>query len=100
MIQCHEIDELRRIFRISRTNVFQNYVRDILHLFPVIPKTIKKLHILLRVRSFHAGDHVVAVVSTFTANVYCGKPIDWHIGRLCCFRIHSHKASHVFAGCV
>ena len=100
MIQGHKIDELRRIFRIGRADVFQNHVRDILHLFTIIPQSIKKLHILLGERSFHAVDHVVAVIATLTADVHRRKPIDWHIGRLCCFRIHSHKASHVFAGCV
>ena len=98
MIQGHKIDELRRIFCIGCADVFQNHVRDILHLFTIIPQSIKKLHILLGERSFHAVDYVVAVIATLTADVHRRKPIDWHIGRLCCFRIHSHKASHVFTG--
>ena len=98
MIQGHKIDKLRRIFRIGRADVFQNYVRDILHLFTIAPQSIKKLHILLGERSFHAVDHIIAVVATLTANIHRRKPIDWHIGRLCCSRIHGHKACHVFTG--
>ena len=100
MIQGYKIDELRRIFRIGRADVFQNYVRDILHLFTIAPQSIEELHILLSKWSFHAVDHVVAVITTFTADVHRRKPIDWYIDHLFCFRIHSHKACHVFTGSI
>ena len=100
MIQRHKVDELRGIFSISRADILQYYICDILHFVPVVPQGIEQLHVLLCERSLHAVDHVVAVIATLTADVHRRKPIDWHIGRLCYFRIHSHKASHIFAGCV
>ena len=100
MIQRHKIDELRGIFSISRADILQNYIGDILHFVPVVPKSIKQLHVLLCKRSLHAVDHVVAVISTLTANIDRCKAANRHIGGLCCAGIHGHKASHVFAGSV
>ena len=98
MIQRHKIDELRGIFCISRADIFQNHIRDILHFVPVVPKRIEQLHVLLCERSLHAVDHVVAVISVLTANINCRKSANRHIGGLCCAGIHRHKASHIFAG--
>ena len=97
MIQRHKIDKLRGIFRISCADILQNYICDILHFVPVVPKSIEQLHVLLCERSLHAVDHVVAVISTLTANIDCRKAANRHIGGLCCAGIHGHKASHIFA---
>ena len=100
MIQRHKVDELRGIFCISRADIFQNHICDILHFVPVVPKRIEQLHVLLCERSLHAVDHVVAVISALTANINCRKSANRHIGGLCCAGIHSHKASHIFTGSV
>ena len=98
MIQRHKVDELRGIFCISRADIFQNHICDILHFVPVVPKRIEQLHVLLCERSLHAVDHVIAVISAFTANIDRCKAANRHISGLCCTGIHSHKASHIFTG--
>ena len=98
MIQRHKVDELRGIFCISRADILQYYICDILHFVPVVPQGIEQLHVLLCERSLHAVDHVVAVISAFTANIDRCKAANRHISGLCCAGIHSHKASHIFTG--
>ena len=98
MIQRHKVDELRGIFCISRADIFQNHIGDILHFVPIVPKRIEQLHVLLCERCLHAVDHVVAVISTLTANIDCRKAANRHISGLCCTGIHRHEASHIFAG--
>ena len=97
MIQRHKVDELRGIFCISRADIFQNHICDILHFVPVVPKRIEQLHVLLCERSLYTVDHVVAVISAFTTNIDRCKAANRHISGLCCAGIHSHKASHIFS---
>ena len=98
MVQCHEVDKLRRIFIIGRTDVGDDHLRHVLHLLMVIPERFKQLHILGGKRRFHTVDHVVAVITAFTANIHCGKAIQGHIGGLLHRGIDSHKSAHIFTG--
>ncbi len=98
MVQGHEIDKLRRVLRIGRTDIFNDHICDILHFLTVIPQLVEQLHILLRKRSFHTVDHVIGVVATFTSDIHCSKSGYRHIGSLCILSINGHEARHVFSG--
>ena len=96
MVQRHKVDELRRILIIGRTDVGDNHICHILHLFPVIPECFKQLHILGGKRCFHPVDHIVAVIASLTADIHCGKAIQGHIGGLLNRGIDCHKSTHIF----
>ena len=98
MMQSHKIDKLRRIFIISRRDVLDHHIGNILHFAAIIPDRLKQLHILSGERCFHSVSHIIAVVAPLTAYIDRGKTSHWHIGDLFCRRIHRHKALHVFPG--
>ena len=95
MVERHEVDKLRGILIVSITNVFDDYVCDVLHLILVVPERIEKLHILSGKWRFHALHHVVAIIAALAANIYSSKPIDRSIGVLLGRRGYGHKASHM-----
>ena len=97
MVQSHEVDEFRSVLVIGAADVFDDFLGNILHLGLVVPQGLKQLHILCGERRLHAVYHVVAVVTTLTANVNGSETAQRHIGNLLRRSVNRHKATHVFA---
>ena len=97
MIQSHKIDKLRRIFIISRRDIFNHHICNILHLAAIIPDFVKQLHILNGKRCFHSICHVIAIITSLTSYINRSETIHRHICNLFLQRVNCHKTSHVFA---
>ena len=98
MVQRHKVNELWGIFSVDCTDVFNDYIRHILHFLTIVPELVKQLHILMRKGRFHAVDHVVSVVATFTSDVHRAESGNRRIGRLRTSGINGHKPHHILSG--
>ena len=98
VVEHHVVDELRRVLVVGISDILDDGVRHVLHLFAVVPERFKELHILRGEGSLHTVDHIVAVVSTLAADIHRGEPAQRHVGHLLRGIVDGHEAAHVFPG--
>ena len=97
MVQCHEVDEFRRVFVVCGADAFDDSFGDILQLCLIVPQLIKNGDILLSKGSIKAVDHIISVVAALTANICCCESDNRHICRSISLAVNCNKTSHIIS---
>ena len=80
IVQREKVEELRTVFLVGGSDVFQHRVGDILQSLFVVPNRVEQFQIAFAFRGVHTVDHGEQIAAALTAQVRAGKAVDRGIG--------------------
>ena len=98
IIECHKIEQFRRILLIDRRDHVDDFIRYIREFFFIIPDSFKEIQKFFAGWIFKPGHHVTDVVPTLASKINCRERVHRHIG-IGVLRIFNDKEIiHSFSG--